>query len=116
MNELYVIKRGDNVINIHGAFIKLNLKEKCVYNERLIELLALQTLESFKNGEMLARKPDIDFIMRLSLTDQIKQAEEICLGGDVQLFIFDNYDKLPFSDFTEQELDISEKAALLSVE
>jgi len=116
MKVLYIIKRGDNAVNEHKAFIRLNLKEKCVSDERLIELLALQTLESFKNGEMLARKPDIDFIMRLSLTDQIKQAEENCLGSEAQLFIFDDYDKLPFSDFTEEELDISERAALLSVE
>jgi len=34
-------------------------------------------------------------------------AEENCLGSEAQLFIFDDYDKLPLSDFTEQELDIS---------
>ena len=98
-----------------GSEIIIDIPEGSTLSD-LLRQLNLQTLESFKNGEMLARKPDIDFIMRLSLTDQIKQAEENCLGGDVQLFIFDNYDKLPFSDFTEQELDISEKAALLSVE
>ncbi|MDG6928219.1 MAG: hypothetical protein JRN26_02350 [Nitrososphaerota archaeon] len=97
------------------SFITMHLKGECVKNWRMVELVALQTLEAHRNGELLARRADMDFIMRISLTDQIKRAQQDCLGNDVVLRIFDSYDTLPFDSFSEDELDMAEQAALLSV-
>lgn len=115
MIPLYLILKSEDKIANQTAFIMLHAKEECIRNEHIIELLALQTLEAFKNNELLARRPDMDFIMRLSLTDQIKNAQQNCLGNDAVLYIFDKFDSLPFTVFPDSELDTVEQAALLSL-
>ncbi len=115
MMPLYIISKPSDAQGKQNAFIMLHLKDKCIINERIIELVALQTLEAFKNDELIARRPDMDFIMRISLTDQIKSAQKNCLGDHAILYIFDKFDTLPFDDFSDVELDLAEQAALLSI-
>ncbi|MEM0097718.1 MAG: hypothetical protein QXH39_05845 [Conexivisphaerales archaeon] len=114
MMPLYAITKSVNEHDKQLAFIMLHIKNKCIRNERIIELIALQTLQAFKDNELLARRPDMDFILRISLTDQIKNAQENCLGNDAVLYIYDKFDTLPFDSFSEAELDIVEQSALLS--
>jgi len=116
MIPLYIISKMKENQECKNAFIVLHLKEDCIKNERLIELIALQTIEAFKNNELMAKKPEMDFIMRLSLTDQIKKAQEKCAGNYAALCIFDKYDFLPFVDFLQDDLDFAERAALLSTD
>ena len=43
-------------------------------NERLVELLAAQTLQAGSSGGLLANKQEIDFLLRLAGTTQISRA------------------------------------------
>ncbi len=116
MTSLYTISKTSEGQEDKRAFIVLHLKDTCIKNERLIELIALQTIEAFKNNELMARRPEMDFIMRLSVTDQIKKAQAMCIGDYATLFIFDKFDALPIVDFSDADLDFAEQAALLSTD
>jgi tRNA threonylcarbamoyladenosine modification (KEOPS) complex Cgi121 subunit len=48
--------------------------EAAVENERLVELVAEQTLEAEKAGCLLAKKPEVDLLLRLGATTQIERA------------------------------------------
>ncbi len=43
-------------------------------NEWFVELLAAQTLQAESSGSLLAKKPEIDFLLRLAGTTQISRA------------------------------------------
>jgi len=43
-------------------------------NERFVELLAAQTLQAASSGGLLAKKQEIDFLLRLAGTTQISSA------------------------------------------
>ncbi|HYB06625.1 MAG TPA: KEOPS complex subunit Cgi121 [Nitrososphaerales archaeon] len=45
-----------------------------VKNEFLVEMLAAQTLQAEASGSLLAKKPEIDFLLRLAGTTQISRA------------------------------------------
>jgi tRNA threonylcarbamoyladenosine modification (KEOPS) complex Cgi121 subunit len=43
-------------------------------NQRLVEMLAAQTIQAESSGSLLAEKPEIDFLLRLAGTTQISKA------------------------------------------
>ena len=43
-------------------------------NELFIEMLAAQTFQAMSSGSILARKPEIDLLLRLAGTTQIEKA------------------------------------------
>lgn len=91
-------------------------------------MLAAQTLGAASSGELLADKPEIDFLLRLAGTTQISKAikyygarpgapfllvvaSRIGVRGASDLVAFE----LPKRDITVKELARVEKAALLNV-
>ncbi|MEM0287121.1 MAG: KEOPS complex subunit Cgi121 [Nitrososphaerota archaeon] len=51
-----------------------SLDPNCVASEEHVRLVLSQTVYASKIGRLLARKAEIDFLMRLAITDQIKEA------------------------------------------
>lgn len=49
---------------------------EAVSNEKLVEMIGEQTLEAGRTGSPLAKKPEVDLLMRLSCTTQIARAIE----------------------------------------
>lgn len=56
-----------------GAMVQ-TAAAQTVSNGMVIEMLAAQTLKSAESGELLAKKPEIDFLLRLAGTAQISSA------------------------------------------
>jgi len=98
-------------------------------NERFFEMLAAQTLRAETLGTLLARKPEIDYLLRLAGTTQISRAikHRGAVKGDRFLIVVAGRSdpsrapgtkgqRLPRSELTESELGRVEKAALLNAE
>jgi tRNA threonylcarbamoyladenosine modification (KEOPS) complex Cgi121 subunit len=67
-----VMKRRLNESN-PGSIVQ-TASAKAADNERLVEMLAAQTLQADSSGSLLAMKPEIDFLLRLAGTTQISKA------------------------------------------
>ncbi|MCL4354987.1 MAG: hypothetical protein JRM79_04535 [Nitrososphaerota archaeon] len=63
-----------------GAVVQ-TVKAGSVKNEFLAEMVAAQTLQAMESGGLLAKKPEIDLLLRLAGTTQISRA--IRLEGSV---------------------------------
>jgi tRNA threonylcarbamoyladenosine modification (KEOPS) complex Cgi121 subunit len=98
-------------------------------NSRYYELVALQTLVSQAEDCMLAKKPEIDFLLRVAGTAQIKEAilkigarrgEPFVLVAAVERGRVRGLEglgrALPRRKLTENELDGVERAAMLNAE
>lgn len=78
-----------------GAIVQVCSAE-CILSLTHAELIARQTIKALEDGELLADKPEVDFLMRVSLEDQISRAMKKCgyKGGPSLLIIFgDSYEK-----------------------
>lgn len=104
-------------------------KAGSVDNEFLVEMLVAQTLQAEASGSLLARKPEIDLLLRLAGTTQISRAlrEQGAKEGASFLLIAASRaevkgplelakSELPRHPLTEPELDRVERGALLSAQ
>jgi tRNA threonylcarbamoyladenosine modification (KEOPS) complex Cgi121 subunit len=102
-------------------------KAEASSNEFLVEMLAAQTMHAESTGNLLAKKPEIDFLLRLGGTTQISRAisEWGAKGGGDFLVIVAGRKKinapsdlealeLPRLPLTRAEVDRVELAALLN--
>jgi tRNA threonylcarbamoyladenosine modification (KEOPS) complex Cgi121 subunit len=102
---------------------------KIVRNEFFYELVAAQTIAANGRGSMLAKKQEIDFLLRIAGTAQI--ADAIRLAGSKRGLPFvlvvastggisglQEHASKRFErrDLTESQLDLVERAALLNAE
>ena len=100
-----------------------------VKNEFFLEMLAAQTLHAEASGALLAKKPEVDFLLRLAGTTQISKAisQVGSRAGDPFLALIASRSsivspeylaqfELKRNDLSKQELDRVERAALLDVE
>jgi tRNA threonylcarbamoyladenosine modification (KEOPS) complex Cgi121 subunit len=103
-------------------------RAKSAANEFFVEMLAAQTLRAGSAGSLLAKKPEIDFLLRLAGTTQISKAIKQCGSRKGEPFLLVvagpkkiNFPRsakakeLPRGKLTKKELDRIEEAALLSV-
>ena len=95
-------------------------------NEMLVEMLCAQTLRAESSGSLLAKRPEIDLLLRLAGTTQIARAikshgfasGEAFLAinaGRVEVVVPEGFSaaELPRKKLTKQELGRVEIAALL---
>ena len=102
-------------------------------NEKLVEMMGEQTLEAGKTGSPLAKKPEVDLLMRLGSTTQIDRAIRqvgakpgrefvlIVVGDEADIRKLESerasdWDRLPRSQLGREELHRVERAALLNAE
>jgi tRNA threonylcarbamoyladenosine modification (KEOPS) complex Cgi121 subunit len=102
-------------------------------NERILEMLGEQTLEACRTGGPLARKPEVDLLMRLGGTTQISRALQevgvkpgkefllVVIGDEAKVLGFESarasgWDRLPRRQLDEDDLRRIERAALLDAE
>ncbi|MFP3165833.1 MAG: hypothetical protein RXR36_00910 [Nitrososphaeria archaeon] len=95
------------------VIFRVNLKDECVKKPGVLYLVALQTIFAIQNGELLAKKPEIDFLMRLARTDQIFLAKKICGGSDHTVYIIEKDDK-NVEKISEDDINEAELSALVS--
>jgi len=97
------------------VIFRVNLKAGCIKKPGVLYLVALQTIFAIKKGELLAKKPEIDFLMRLARTDQIFLAKKICDGSDHTVYIIEGDDK-NVEKISEDDINEAELSALVSAE
>jgi tRNA threonylcarbamoyladenosine modification (KEOPS) complex Cgi121 subunit len=131
----YLVGKGDptGVINgirsLHPRLIVQGLSDKAATNESFVEMIAAQTLYASATANLLAKKPEIDFLLRIAGTTQIttaiskmgaKKGEPFLLavageGRSVaELKAPSEWSRLPRTDLSERESARIEKAALLN--
>lgn len=91
----------------------VNLRDECLKKPGVLYLVALQTMFAMQKGELLAKKPEIDFLMRLAKTDQIFLAKKICSGTDHIVYIIESDDKT-VEKISEEDINEAELSALVS--
>lgn len=100
-----------------------------VSNELLVEMLAAQTFRAESAGDMLAKKPEMDLLLRLAGTTQISKAIKSQGAVAGEKFLAINADRkelstpadfneaeLPRMGLTEADLFRIERAALLNAQ
>lgn len=98
-------------------------------NEFFVEMLAAQTLRAESTGSLLARRPEIDFLLRLAGTTQISRAitEQGAVDGEPFIVVIAGGERrggtrgavgkeLPRRRLSDMELQRVEAAALLSAQ
>jgi len=98
-------------------------------NEFFVEMLAAQTLHAESSGSLLARRPEIDLLLRLAGTTQISKAikEKGAASGEPFLFVVAGRKRpkqvrglaaqeLPRRRLSRNELQRVERAALLDAQ
>ena len=100
----------------------------CASNEFFVEMLAAQTLHAEDSGSMLAKSPEMDFLLRLAGTTQISRAirEKGSAKGRPFLLVVAGRRpgrnreapglELPRRRLSKGELQLIEKAALLNAQ
>ena len=58
----------------NGGFVVQTTRASAADNELFVEMLAAQTLKAKDTGSLLAKKPEIDFLLRLAGTTQISRS------------------------------------------
>ncbi|MDA4120690.1 MAG: KEOPS complex subunit Cgi121 [Thaumarchaeota archaeon] len=109
-----------------GAIVQTG-RAKSAENEFFVEMLAAQTLRAGSVGSLLARKPEMDFLLRLAGTTQISKAIKLCGSTKGEPFLIVvagpreikssksvKATELPRRKLSKKELDRIEGAALLS--
>jgi len=89
----------------------VKIKGDCVKSLGALVLIAEQTIFAMKNGELLARKPELDFLMRLAGTDQIFLAQERCGGNDHEIYVCASCE-IGNIEISEEDVEASEMSAL----
>jgi tRNA threonylcarbamoyladenosine modification (KEOPS) complex Cgi121 subunit len=104
-----------------------------VSNERVVEMIGEQTLKASESGSSLAKKAEVDLLLRLAGTTQISEAiEKIGAKPDRPFLVIvaaeekdlarletgegARWERLPSRPLTTGDLTRIEKAALLDVE
>jgi tRNA threonylcarbamoyladenosine modification (KEOPS) complex Cgi121 subunit len=64
----------DKMKRDHPTSLVQTLGVSASFNERLLELLAAQTMAASSGGTLVAKKPEIDFLLRVAGTTQISKA------------------------------------------
>ena len=108
------------------GFLVQAVKEASARNEYLVELLAAQTLYAEGSHMLLAKKPEIDLLLRLAGTSQISRAIRnlgakagspflLVVAGRAPVRAIPAVEgkELPRAPLTRRELSRIEKAALL---
>ncbi len=121
------IKRKLAVANA-GSIVQA-AKGGSAHNEFFVEMLAAQTLRAEASGSLLAKKPEIDFLLRLAGTTQIARAirEQGAKEGEPFLLVVAGREALLWPpelsgielsrrDLSPEELARVEKAALLNAQ
>lgn len=111
-----------------GAFVQA-ADAVSATNEFFVEMLAAQTLKAEETGSLLARKPEVDFLLRLAGTTQISKAIKERGAAEGRPFILVVAGKrkpkgdgrlegleLPRRELTRAELEKVERAALLDAQ
>ena len=109
-----------------GSIVQV-VKLGATNNELLVEMLAAQTLQAESSGSLLAKKPEIDFLLRVAGTTQISKAIRalgVKAGAPFVLVVASRSalrgtrpmkrSELPRRELTAAELWKIEKAALLN--
>jgi len=102
-------------------------------NERFLEMICAQTAEASSSGSPLARRPEVDLLLRLAGTTQIAEAIKgagtkrgkpflmVVAGKEKDITRLEsseatNWERLPRRPLTREELGRIELAALLDAE
>ncbi len=109
-----------------GSFVQTG-RVKSAENEFFVEMLAAQTLRAGSVGSLLAKKPEMDFLLRLAGTTQISKAIRVqgstkgepfllVVAGPREINSPRGFEamELPRRKLSKKELDRIEGAALLS--
>lgn len=121
------------VTNAHPKLILQTLRSGTVSNEALVEMIGAQTLEATREGRPLARKPEMDLLMRLGGTAQIEEAIRAVGAGRNEDFVLvavgdesdiiklqsgeaAGWQRVPRAKLSREELLRIERAALLDAE
>lgn len=112
--------------SIKDGFVQ-TAKASAARNSLFLEMIAGQTLRATETGNLLAKKPEIDFLLRLAGTTQISRAIKEVGSNDGKGFILviagraegEMHDvrggeKLPAETLSKAEFDRVETAALLN--
>ncbi|HYC27045.1 MAG TPA: KEOPS complex subunit Cgi121 [Nitrososphaerales archaeon] len=95
-------------------------------NAKALEMLAAQTLEAAKSGELLANKPEVDFLLRVAGSTQIARALKTSGAVKGSPFILVSFSTsrrpvhllgtpLTGTDLSDDDFALIEAAALLGV-
>jgi tRNA threonylcarbamoyladenosine modification (KEOPS) complex Cgi121 subunit len=111
-----------------GSLVQ-TVKAGTIKNRLFVELIAAQTFRAMESGSLLAKKPEIDLLLRLAGTTQISKAiksqgavqGEGCLAicaGSKELISPPGFEKheLPRKKLNRSELFRIERAALLDAQ
>ena len=124
---------GQEVKRAFPDLIVQTVDSAVVTNEKLVEMIGEQTLEAGATGSPLARKPEVDLLMRLGATTQIAEAIKevgarrgkefvlIVLGEELEIRNLESgrgsgWMRLPRHRLVGEELQRIERAALLDAE
>lgn len=117
------VSRGRSGLVVQGV------KLAAASNEFFVEMIAAQTLRASRTSNLLAKKPEIDLLLRLAGTTQISAAIAelgvrkgepflVIVAGDKELVAKvrgqTGWVRLPRRDLTKGELKRIERAALLN--
>jgi hypothetical protein len=111
-----------------GALVQ-TVDSRLATNAFFVEMIAAQTVRAAETGNLLADKPEIDFLLRIAGTTQISVALKQAGSKEREPFILvvSGYrgignlrpppggTRLPRRSLSEEELDAVERAALLNV-
>jgi tRNA threonylcarbamoyladenosine modification (KEOPS) complex Cgi121 subunit len=112
---------------LRGSLVQ-TLSASAVQNVAYLEMVAAQTLHALKVGGLLARKPEVDFLMRVASTSQISDAIRSAgaRGGEPYVLVVageqapkgwippEGAKRLPRRRLSKREVMRIEEAALLS--
>ena len=113
----------------HGGDLVQTAGGTTASNELFLEMLAAQTLRALRTGSLLARRPEMDFLLRLAGTTQISKAIRLSGSNAGRPFLLVVAaarkpkavrefagSELPRRELSRAELERVEAAALLSVQ
>ncbi len=125
--ELHPDEVKGRSLSANKGFVVQASRAEAAQNELFVELLAAQTLRAQELGSLLAKKPEIDLLLRLAGTTQISEAIKrtgarrgrqflVVVAGNSRVRDAKGMapPRLPRRELTRDELSRVEKAALLS--
>jgi tRNA threonylcarbamoyladenosine modification (KEOPS) complex Cgi121 subunit len=109
------------------------VKAGAISNESVVEMIVAQTLRASSSGNLLAKKPEIDLLLRLAGTTQIAEAIRttgtgtgrsyvlVAAGDREELLaaegaVLPSAERLPRKPLSKREMLRVEKAALLNAQ
>jgi tRNA threonylcarbamoyladenosine modification (KEOPS) complex Cgi121 subunit len=119
----------EEIRNAHPRLIVQRFSKRAVSNEFFVEMVATQTLRAAVIGNLIAKKPEIDLLLRIAGTTQIsaaigkagaKKGETFVVvvagekGQISSLKARPGWTRLPRRPLSQEELVRIEKAALLN--